>query len=185
MGTSKQCVNYHLKPKTILNHPQANILVSDDGTAQINDFGISQIMGVRGFTTRALRNIRHNAPEVLPINEVECDVRPTTQSDMYSFGILLLLVSLVICFNYSCLTIIVQLFHGPDRDAQRALPYNHIRLTNGTGRELRLLRLIHRGERPIRDRYNSITDHHWNIIVRCWDSNPNARPTISEVYTYL
>lgn len=66
--------------------------MTDQGVAQINDFGVSQIIGIKGFTTKILGNIRHNAPELMPIEEVKYAIKPTTQTDIFSFGILLLLV---------------------------------------------------------------------------------------------
>jgi len=71
---------------------QDNILVSDDGVAQINDFGMSQILDVQGFSTEILRNIRFNAPELMPITGEPCDIRPTFESDIFSLGILFLQV---------------------------------------------------------------------------------------------
>ena len=73
---------------------KANVLLADDGVAQVNDFGVSQIIGVRGFTTKICHNIRHNAPEIMPITEKDDqDVKPTKQSDIFSLGILLLQVN--------------------------------------------------------------------------------------------
>ncbi|KAF7974087.1 hypothetical protein HWV62_13391 [Athelia sp. TMB] len=120
-----------------------NILISDTGVAQLNDFGTSRILDVQGFTTKAMRNMRYTAPELLPITETEEDFRPTTQSDIFSLAMLLLVL-----FN-----------HRPNIELQMSLPYNHIRLVNDNGsQEIKLLRRIHAGERPLRERYPTITD---------------------------
>jgi serine/threonine protein kinase len=66
--------------------------VSDKGVAQLNDFGISHIIDTQGFTTKIMRNIRFTAPELLPIREVESEIKPTFQSDIFSLAILLLQV---------------------------------------------------------------------------------------------
>lgn len=65
------------------------------------------------------------------------------------------------------------------------MPYNHVRFRNGAGRELRLLRLIHAGERPIRERYRPMPDHYWAIISQCWNGKPEMRPTIDQVNLLL
>jgi len=146
-----------------------NIMISHDEHAIITDFGISRVLGVKGFTTMCDRNIRFAAPELLPINSGEDDdiVRPTKQSDIFSMGILLL-----------------QLFHGPDKDKRRGQPYNHIlpHLHNG---DFPLLGRIHNGERPLRQNYNGMYDQHWALIERCWASNPLSRPPIAEVLESL
>lgn len=70
------------------------MLVSDDGVAQINDFGMSRLLETQGFTTKILRNVRFNAPELMPITEEACDLLPTYESDIFSLGILFLQVFL-------------------------------------------------------------------------------------------
>ncbi|KAF7983541.1 hypothetical protein HWV62_21108 [Athelia sp. TMB] len=68
-----------------------NILISDSGTAQINDFGMSRILGVDGFAEKAMRNMRYAAPELLLL---EADEPLTTaESDIFSLAMLLLVVS--------------------------------------------------------------------------------------------
>lgn len=143
-----------------------NILVSDGGDAKITDFGIARILDVSGYTTMTYRNVRYAAPELRPINITDEDmmeVRPTTASDIFSLGILFL-----------------QLFHGPDKDKQRELPYNHIRYRPHNGDIVLLLR-IHERDRPRRERYNFILDQHWMLVERCWAHDPLDRPTITEV----
>jgi serine/threonine protein kinase len=76
-----------------LNLFQNNILISDYHEAQITDFGLARILDVQGFTTMTLRNVRYAAPELRPNGDVDMrTVRPTTQSDIFSLGILFLQV---------------------------------------------------------------------------------------------
>jgi len=144
-----------------------NILVSEDEVAQITDFGIARILGVQGYTTLTQRNIRFAAPELRPLTDDLSNVRPTTASDIYSLGILFL-----------------QLFHGPDNDPQRGLPYNHIRYSQHTN-DYMLLTRIHQGERPFRNHYNFIPDRYWFLMENCWAHNPADRPHIGEVFQAL
>jgi len=141
-----------------------NVLVSNDGTAQLNDFGISHVLDVQGFTTKIIRNIRFTAPELMPISDQTSDIHPSCETDIFSLAMLLL-----------------QLFHGPDKNVQSGLPYNHVRLRSGTEYDFRLLRRIHDGERPIRERYRSMFDQHWALLCQCWEGDPSARPDITYV----
>jgi serine/threonine protein kinase len=140
-----------------------NIIITDQGQAQISDFGIAQILDTSSFMTMTQSNIRFTAPELMPTEEVDLlTVRPTSRSDIFSLGMLLL-----------------QLFHGPDTLYRRGLPYNHI--SSCSGYEFGMVRRIHNGQRPLRERYNPMEDKHWNLICLCWDGEPSKRPTIAEV----
>jgi len=143
-----------------------NVIVSDQQKAQLTDFGISLILDVKGFTTanRAPRNIRWTAPELMPVDDA--DVRPTPASDIFSLGMLLL-----------------QLFHGPDQDKQRRLPYNHVRFIAHF--DTALVKRIREGDRPQRDRYNYMEDQHWELITKCWAGAPEERPSVKEVHASL
>jgi len=145
-----------------------NVLISDKMPvqAQITDFGLAQILDVKGFTTMTQRNVRFTAPEPMPLDDIA--TRPTRESDIFSLGILLL-----------------QLFHGPDQDRQRGLPYNHVLYRDGPGYEFGLMKSIHSGDRPQRSLYNYIEDQHWSLICRCWDGDTAGRPTISQVQNAL
>ncbi|KZP12204.1 kinase-like protein [Athelia psychrophila] len=148
-----------------------NILISDNGAAQLNDFGTSQILDVGGFTTKVPRNMRYTAPELLPITETLTEPRPTMQSDIFSLGMLFLVL-----FN-----------HRPNIDLQAGLPYNHVRQVNDNGAvEVKLLQRIHAGERPVRARYPVIEDDRiWHLITSCWDGDATQRPIISHVVQTL
>ncbi|KZP25896.1 kinase-like protein [Athelia psychrophila] len=148
-----------------------NVLISDNGAAQLNDFGTSQILDVQGFTTKTMRNMRYTAPELLPIAETLIDPRPTMQSDIFSLGMLFL-----VFFN-----------HRPNIELQSSIPYNHIRLVNDNGAsEVKLLKRIHAGERPMRDRYPGIEgDGIWNTITACWQGHLMQRPNINQVVQML
>jgi len=149
-----------------------NIIVSENYQAQITDFGIAQILDVTGFTTttRNPGNIRFTAPEMMPdVNPDETPmpaIRPTFKSDIFSLGILLL-----------------QLFHGPDQDRQKGMPYNHVRFI--AAYDIGLVARIHNGERPIRGRYNYIEDRHWEVICQCWTGKPDDRPSSEAVQKML
>ncbi|KAF7971102.1 hypothetical protein HWV62_22102 [Athelia sp. TMB] len=68
------------------NLKAGNIAVSDSGRAQVADFGIASIPGILGSNNR---NIRHTAPELLPLNGPAA-AEPTKEGDIFSLGILLL-----------------------------------------------------------------------------------------------
>jgi len=141
-----------------------NVIVSDQQQAQLTDFGISRILDVKGFTTANRGNIRWTAPELMPPDD--SDVRPTPESDIFSLGMLLL-----------------QLFHAPDPDKQRRLPYNHVRFVPHFDNAL--VKRIREGDRPQRDRYNFMEDQHWAIICKCWAGEPKSRPSITVVHGSL
>jgi len=163
--------------------------VTDNGVAQLNDFGMSQLMDVKGFTTKIMRNVRFSAPELMPITEQKSDIHPTFETDIFGLAMLLLQVCLLFLSRAHANThrsvCNSQLFHGPDRDLQSRLPYNHVRHRNGNDYDFRLVRRIHDGERPIRHRYRTMYDQHWALLCYCWDGNPDARPDITYVVNAL
>ena len=72
------------------------MLVTDSGVAQLNDFGMSQLLDIQGFTTKVMRNVRFSAPELMPITEVASDIHPTPQSDVFGLAMLLLQVCTIL-----------------------------------------------------------------------------------------
>lgn len=112
---------------------------------------------------------------------------PDFATDIFSLGILLLQVSTGHQYDEirvsQLSTLYMQLFHGYDPIWQRCMPYNHIRCRSGY--DLSLIRKIHSGDRPIRERYNYIKDIHWSAIQWCWSKNPAQRPTATDVMRML
>jgi serine/threonine protein kinase len=76
------------------------VLVRDDGTACIADFGLSlmysKVISVTeaSWTSTLKGNVRWMGPELLLEKEDGSPTRPSEQSDIYSFGGIMLLVRL-------------------------------------------------------------------------------------------
>ena len=60
---------------------------------KITDFGIGQIIDMKGYTTVTQMNMRFAAPERLPQDGDGPASRPTKMSDIWSLGMLFLQVS--------------------------------------------------------------------------------------------
>jgi serine/threonine protein kinase len=77
---------------------QPNVLIHGDGTACVADFGLSlmysEFIGASqaSWTSTLKGNMRWMAPELLIEREDGSQARPSEQSDMYSFGGIMLQV---------------------------------------------------------------------------------------------
>jgi len=72
---------------------QRNVLIDDDGTARLCDFGQSKLIGIAGFTaTKFAGSVRYLAPELLPTDSDE-KLTPTRETDVYAFS----MVALEVC----------------------------------------------------------------------------------------
>lgn len=144
-----------------------NVMISDDGRAQIVDFGVAVIPNIAGFTTVVDWNARYTAPQLLPIDGSDAP-KPTKESDIFSLGILFL-----------------QLFDG----RADCLPYNQYPLNNPRDpHNIKLIKAIHAGERPRREAYNfnyQGQGDRWRLIEACWAAHPRARLTIQQVRAKL
>ncbi|KAJ7139511.1 kinase-like domain-containing protein [Mycena epipterygia] len=138
-----------------------NVLVDEQWTPLICDFGISKIINIRGFTTASVGTVPYMAPELFIVYDsdvpTEQDLcRSTTKSsDMYSFALLVLEI----------LT-----SEAPKRRPDR--PF----LRREDLPKFRPRRL---------DYGRNVTDEIWSVLDECWTFEPQARPPISDVMCRL
>lgn len=150
----------------------SNIMISDDGTPQIMDAGLSLIVSRADFTVASLCGpCRWMPPEVLdPSDEYDeyepdsdsgntatvADASPfTKQSDIYSLGMTILEVS------------------------TGKAPYHHRRYDTVV-----ILDII-RGTPPPRPATESVSEGLWKLLQCCWESSPMCRPTARIVELWL
>ncbi|KAF8839957.1 WD40 repeat-like protein, partial [Paxillus ammoniavirescens] len=123
----------------------SNVLIGGNGRACISDFGLSILLTQLGGSTyatsrRAEGTLRWSAPELLDL-EVPADevhVFPTFQTDVYSFGSLML-----------------QVLTGK-------VPYHYYI------RDAQVLSAVSRGIIPQRPNRALVTDRQWMFMQRCW-----------------
>ncbi|KDQ58167.1 hypothetical protein JAAARDRAFT_47314 [Jaapia argillacea MUCL 33604] len=135
-----------------------NILI-DGGVARLCDFGRSRVIGHRGYTTEFAGTYRYLAPEILEpeqdAEENEVAQILTMEADVYSFAVTAL-----------------EVITGK-------APYFF------TNEEFRIIPLVVRGDRPIREKYPPIPDTWWDMMTRCWAQNPQDRPPMTVVVSRL
>ncbi|KAG1870954.1 kinase-like domain-containing protein, partial [Suillus tomentosus] len=138
-----------------------NVLIHGDGTACIADFGLSLMYSEvisasqASWTSTVKGNVRWMAPELIVEQEDGSQVRPTEQSDMYSFGGIMLQV------------------------LTNKVPYYH--LTN----DARIIFCIAKSETPSRSRYPELPEQYWQFIEQCWSLDPRDRPLTEEADTTI
>ena len=74
---------------------------------KITDFGVGQIIDIKGYTTLTNMNARFAPPERLPLDPEQPASRPTKEGDIWSLGILFLQASTIestLCSQKSPLT---------------------------------------------------------------------------------
>ncbi|KAJ6492272.1 TKL/TKL-ccin protein kinase [Mycena sanguinolenta] len=139
---------------------QQNVLVDPTNVPCICDFGLSRMTTRAGFTTLSIGTAPYLAPELFFLVDAETvDLGPprtTKYSDVYSFGLLVLEI----------LT-----SERPKRRPSREFL---------TLKEFCTLR-------PQRDDYpaSKISNEIWDLLDHCWASNPEFRPTSSDVLDSL
>ncbi|KIJ11882.1 hypothetical protein PAXINDRAFT_101466 [Paxillus involutus ATCC 200175] len=126
----------------------SNVLIGDNGRACISDFGLSILLTKLGGSTfatsrRAEGALRWSAPELLDLEVPEDEenplhVFPTLQSDVYSFG-----------------SVMLQVLTGK-------VPYHYYI------RDAQVLSAVSKGFIPQRPNRALVTDRQWTFMQRCW-----------------
>ncbi|KAF9230195.1 kinase-like domain-containing protein [Melanogaster broomeanus] len=132
---------------------QSNILIDDDGRACIAGFSLSTILTTLGeptfSTSQKWGGLRWADPGLFNLNTEDDEdsprVPPTTRSDIYSFG-----------------SIMLQILTGD-------IPYYYY--TSVT----QVLLAILQGRTPRRPQSAIITDRRWEFIQRCWSTVGKGR----------
>lgn len=143
-----------------------NILIADDGSPLLTDFGLSTYVDRTENPTRTdIRGkytTRFAAPEVLsdaaygPL-PAEPLRSKTTQSDIFAFG---------------CLIYQVHTGHAPWRDKS----------------ESGVIKAVISGQLPQRPEPGDgapFSDEMWNLCLQCWDRDPRRRPTAGQLVQIL
>ncbi|KAG1782870.1 kinase-like domain-containing protein [Suillus placidus] len=136
-----------------------NVLIHGDGTACVADFGLSlmyseDISASQASWTSTLKgNTPWMAPELLvPGREDGPPTRPSEQSDIYSFGGIMLQV------------------------LTNKIPYYYLLNLNNAA----IVLCIARSEKPSRSRYPELPEKYWTFIEQCWSTDPRDRPSTEE-----
>jgi len=136
-----------------------NVLIADDGTPQLADFGRSKLIEHRGFTTATFAgSARQMAPELLPSeNDGDIPGPLTKEADVYAFSMVAL-----------------EILTGK-------LPFHSV------AAEMTVLFRVLSGKRPNRSAYppDTFTDDIWALLVNCWAQEPAQRPGIATVVQRL
>ncbi|KAG2156409.1 kinase-like domain-containing protein [Suillus clintonianus] len=135
-----------------------NVLIYGDGTACIADFGLSlqysEVISASKapWTSAPIQgNLPWMSPELFEEQRDGSEVRPSQQSDIYSFGGIMLQV------------------------LTNEIPYYY------TTRQLTIIGWIAQSKKPDRTRYPDVLDKYWQFIERCWSTVPQDRPSTKQV----
>ncbi|KAG1901446.1 kinase-like domain-containing protein, partial [Suillus fuscotomentosus] len=149
---------YHFHTNNVIHgdFTGSNVLIYGDGTACIADFGLSLMYSEVVSTSQASwtstfsGNSRWMASELLGEREDGTPVRPSKQSDVFSFGGIMLLV------------------------LTNKIPYYYLR------HNYMVVLHISRSERPSRIRYPELPEKYWPFIEQCWSTDPRDHPSMEE-----
>lgn len=151
----------HSYPNNPVTHGDltgSNVLVLGDMTACIADFGLSSMLGDLQIGSTYLAAtamypgaVRWTAPELL----LSDDVQPTTLSDIYSLG-----------------SIMLQVLSGK-------VPWHEIK------REVILIREIQQGNTPRCPSHSPLVSELWPFICECWSLSPASRPTAGTALEFI
>lgn len=146
-----------------------SILITAENRARLSEFGLSysayastRTMGSR----RGLIALAWAAPELF--DDLE---RPTFACDVYSFACTCVEVCFVVARSHCDWLNLSQIYSGERPFAG---------LT-----DVQIMRVLMRGVRPSKpvngERSRAMPEWLWQLVTRCWNEDPSARPTMDEV----
>ena len=167
---------------------QSNVLIRENGRAYIADFGLSMLLTELGGSTfatsfHARGTLRWTAPELLDlevpedgVEEESPRVAPTTQSDVYSFGGVMLQVRGT--HSPTCPTARSHIHIGQILSGK--LPYHYYT------REAQVVHAVSRGMTPRQPKSAMVTERRWMFIRRCWSTVGvvRSRPSSEEIVEF-
>jgi len=166
----------------------SNILINNEGEASISDFGLARILNASGFTTKSASGTwRYTAPVEICTELVELcteeEYNPsTTQEWRWKAPELL-----AVCLNeeedsiprltaatdvYAFAMTVIEIF-------TQSIPFSQIK------RDASVIHFVMSGGRPKREHCRQINDEIWMMLERCWDADPNQRPSMAALHTFF
>ena len=159
LGIAKGCAFLHGRNPPIVHRDLkcANILVSDDLTAKITDFGESRSVGGQDENTMTTVGTPYfMAPEVFSSDDE--DKQYSKEVDVYSYGMLLL-----------------EIFYDGDIRKAFKKTWGPMIVMNRVGNGWRPdLTPVEEDDRPLAD-----------MIRKCWDADPLKRPSFKELIKFF
>ncbi|KAG2076611.1 kinase-like protein [Suillus decipiens] len=139
-----------------------NILVNSNRRAYLADFGLlgtlAQLPGMMYLAKMSChpRVLRWTAPELFSVEDLTSASAVTTQSDMYSFG-----------------SIMLQVLTGN-------IPWSHLINVAAILHKVIFEEEVH--PHPDND---SVTDKHWDFMTSCWSKEPNICPSAEKALGFI
>jgi len=134
----------------------ANILVNDKHEASLTDFGLSRIQNASGFTTKtASGTVRWQAYEQMVEQKKDMILRITKATDVWAFAMT-----------------VVEIITG-------CVPYSHLRSDPAVIFE------VMSGGRPKHQTCPQINGEIWQMLEKCWDTDPDRRPSMDALTRFF
>lgn len=170
----------HLLPQFTIPS-QSNVLIDDDGHAQLTDFGLAV------FTDETISSNRNGslawmAPELHEPDLFGLDqFKRTKSSDMYAFGCLFIEVCPILIYCIS-------LHNSCSEQCYTGKPPIYGKEARDRFATMLMLKHIVEGKRPRRPSPpagRAMSNEIWDIVQRCWRQQPSERPDMDDIVDEL